>query len=402
MCPKQFAYPLSFKKHLRNSHAETVGANNDQWEGFCKVLKSSEGTAIRSHESSPVVDNNMQDDEKENMEESVMSNRIELSSKKASMENSEISSEYIAKDKTIKKSRAKERKKRAVSTKRRATAADKAQHKKRGAPSHAKNTPRKTKTKLASNRAKENPIVNDVRGKVNVMEVKERLFNGNAVRDSLERDNLKQSNWKEEDTPKSVTNAGVLRQGLPNFALNESIGDNKLPQKRTQTFFIERPQGKKLTQSAPLSQEFAQKLFKAQIDQNKIITFSSLKTKSEDIKTPMQSRLPEQPGQQYTKPLDSNDSMLEAAKNLSARPATALDFVEHCHIHTDGCGHVQVFHKDHVDFIHNGELHFVNKAKKAFPHKLTISKTNPDGCMPICSKKDENNGVLEEITTPHV
>lgn len=51
----------------------------------------------------------------------------------------------------------------------------------------------------------------------------------------------------------------------------------------------------------------------------------------------------------------------------------------HAHQHGEGCGHKQVAHGDHTDFLHDGHLHHVH-GDHVDEHTLDVSATNPDAC----------------------
>lgn len=54
---------------------------------------------------------------------------------------------------------------------------------------------------------------------------------------------------------------------------------------------------------------------------------------------------------------------------------------DHTHVHTENCGHVRVQHEDHVDYLHDGHLHHAH-GDHVDEHTLAISETNPDVCAP--------------------
>ncbi|MCO5478569.1 hypothetical protein ACULLB_09705 [Enterococcus gallinarum] len=51
----------------------------------------------------------------------------------------------------------------------------------------------------------------------------------------------------------------------------------------------------------------------------------------------------------------------------------------HTHQHSLGCGHTKILHKDHVDYVHNGHLHHAHE-----DHwdecTLEVNEKNPDSC----------------------
>eukprot|EP00826_Nyctotherus_ovalis_P065355 TRINITY_DN9605_c0_g1_i18.p1 TRINITY_DN9605_c0_g1~~TRINITY_DN9605_c0_g1_i18.p1 ORF type:complete len:152 (+),score=2.37 TRINITY_DN9605_c0_g1_i18:971-1426(+) len=51
-----------------------------------------------------------------------------------------------------------------------------------------------------------------------------------------------------------------------------------------------------------------------------------------------------------------------------------------CHIHGEFCGHPTIVHDNHIDFVCDGELHFVSRSGAVYPHKLAVTDTNPAHC----------------------
>ena len=54
--------------------------------------------------------------------------------------------------------------------------------------------------------------------------------------------------------------------------------------------------------------------------------------------------------------------------------------ISNCHIHCEHCGHPMIIHNNHIDFIQDGELHYADENGMVYPHKLEISKINPNKC----------------------
>jgi hypothetical protein len=332
-----------------------VVGDDKKWEGYCKIIKSTEVTAIKSQESSPLVEENMKDAERKEP------SQIELLSKRDSIEESDASSEHKANEKAAKKSSGKERKRRIGATKKRTTDKDR------------KGNLKRTSIKVAVQKVKEKSLINEPIP-----------FNVSIIRDNEEAESR------------------MLRREM---SFNETNEIGSFPQKRMQTFFIERQEEKKLhvnskKPKASISQDFTTKLFKAQIDTKKIISFTSLQSENESKKSAIQPKFLELAGQQFF--ASDVERSMDHIKGLSTRPSVPLECKDHNHIHNDACGHVLVIHDDHIDAIHNGELHYTNRSRRVFPHKLAVSKTNPDVCDPICRTRGAGNEVLEEIITPHV
>ena len=51
------------------------------------------------------------------------------------------------------------------------------------------------------------------------------------------------------------------------------------------------------------------------------------------------------------------------------------------HIHSPGCGHTAVRHRDHVDYLDHGHLQHV-RADRTEEHVIEVTETNPDRCSP--------------------
>lgn len=54
---------------------------------------------------------------------------------------------------------------------------------------------------------------------------------------------------------------------------------------------------------------------------------------------------------------------------------------DHTHRHAAGCGHTQIRHGAHVDYLHDGHLHHVHD-DHVDEHRLAVSSANPAGCTP--------------------
>ena len=61
----------------------------------------------------------------------------------------------------------------------------------------------------------------------------------------------------------------------------------------------------------------------------------------------------------------------------------------HEHEHGPGCGHTAVSHGDHVDYLHDGELHR-HAGDAVERHDVEISGLNPADCTPghDCAEHD--------------
>jgi len=82
-------------------------------------------------------------------------------------------------------------------------------------------------------------------------------------------------------------------------------------------------------------------------------------------------------------PRTLDERIQEGIRSLPTMPTYPLESSEHHHIHCEYCGHTPLFHINHTDFIHDGELHYLDSMGKCYPHKLGISDANPCGCRPL-------------------
>src|ERR1051325_6089008 len=68
-----------------------------------------------------------------------------------------------------------------------------------------------------------------------------------------------------------------------------------------------------------------------------------------------------------------------AALNTACKhPARHTD---HAHVHGPGCGHQAITHAGHVDYLHDGHLHFAD-GQHYDEHQLAVNQTNPNQCTP--------------------
>lgn len=65
----------------------------------------------------------------------------------------------------------------------------------------------------------------------------------------------------------------------------------------------------------------------------------------------------------------------------------------HDHAHGRGCGHTAIKHGDHVDYVHDGHLHHLHE-DHIDECVIEISEQNPDVCNPVKDAHihDENCG----------
>jgi hypothetical protein len=64
----------------------------------------------------------------------------------------------------------------------------------------------------------------------------------------------------------------------------------------------------------------------------------------------------------------------------------------HEHEHGPGCGHTAIRHDDHVDHLHDGELHHHHE-ESVERHAIPVSETNPGDCTPDhdCAEHDAHH-----------
>lgn len=76
----------------------------------------------------------------------------------------------------------------------------------------------------------------------------------------------------------------------------------------------------------------------------------------------------------------------------------------HDHDHGSGCGHPQVRHGDHTDFLHDGHLHHAADAGVE-EHEFAADDVTPDACTPdhgcAAHTGDHAHGACEHQAVPH-
>lgn len=65
---------------------------------------------------------------------------------------------------------------------------------------------------------------------------------------------------------------------------------------------------------------------------------------------------------------------------------------EHEHEHGPACGHTAVRHDDHIDYLHDGELHR-HQGGEVERHAIAVSDLNPADCTPDhqCGDHDDEH-----------
>jgi len=72
----------------------------------------------------------------------------------------------------------------------------------------------------------------------------------------------------------------------------------------------------------------------------------------------------------------------------------------HPHQHGPNCGHTAVMHQGHVDYLHDGHLHHLHDGH-VDEHVIEVSATNPDGCKPISGEKHKHGPTCGHEQVPH-
>ncbi|WP_444913419.1 hypothetical protein ACJJI5_09770 [Microbulbifer sp. EKSA008] len=62
----------------------------------------------------------------------------------------------------------------------------------------------------------------------------------------------------------------------------------------------------------------------------------------------------------------------------------------HSHTHNSHCGHTAIRHRDHICYLHDGHLHHPHKDHYD-EHALEISTQNPEGCHPVKGGYDSSH-----------
>jgi hypothetical protein len=55
---------------------------------------------------------------------------------------------------------------------------------------------------------------------------------------------------------------------------------------------------------------------------------------------------------------------------------------DHIHTHSADCGHMAVEHEEHIDYVHDGHLHFPH-GEHYDDHVIAISQEHPATCAPV-------------------
>ena len=90
-----------------------------------------------------------------------------------------------------------------------------------------------------------------------------------------------------------------------------------------------------------------------------------------------------------------NFSTKNYENNIKGLPETIDIPSSRYHLHGEYCGHLMVFHDDHIDYLDNGELHFSGRDGIVFPHRLGVTDVTPDKCDFLNDKQRYTSGKLE-------
>lgn len=63
---------------------------------------------------------------------------------------------------------------------------------------------------------------------------------------------------------------------------------------------------------------------------------------------------------------------------------------QHSHIHSEHCGHIAIQHEGHIDYLHHGHLHTAHESHYD-EHVIAVSTRNPEMCIQIqceCGHQD--------------
>ena len=77
---------------------------------------------------------------------------------------------------------------------------------------------------------------------------------------------------------------------------------------------------------------------------------------------------------------------------MSTSKHTCNQHHNHPHIHGPDCGHTAIKHGDHIDYLHDGHLHHPHE-NHVDEHFIEVSQKNPDLCTPThtCTGHDHNH-----------
>ncbi len=77
---------------------------------------------------------------------------------------------------------------------------------------------------------------------------------------------------------------------------------------------------------------------------------------------------------------------------------TCTDHGVHPHVHGPGCGHQQITHGDHTDYLHDGHLHSPHGSHND-EHHLDVNRRLPAACAPLDCPERHHEG--RDPAVPH-
>lgn len=355
-----FSYVSSFKKHLQKSHSKSIAEDieDHKWENYCRITKN--GQEIEGHyklyDSSLASNVFHIEGSNTNNKANFASMNGKVGNAVAGLKSKENKSNEISmhsmEGSLIEPTKRKRRHKDKTSNDQftitsgredfLSSLADSSHNPKKQTKDRMEGTIRQPANAIA-------PIssTQDIRNSINYKGI---------IPPNISMNEMDKSMRLENNTPKSVTSANR------NKFVIERLNDQSSP-KQTLT-------AKQNSLPASVSQEFTKKLEKVQINKNKLISI--------------------------TQPLKAINPI---ARNPHTLPTQPTNFVKLNHVHNEYCGHIKVIHRNHIDYLVNGELHYVDSLGRVYPHKLETSEINPVGCRSMLRGDFVN---VEGCITEHV
>ena len=87
-------------------------------------------------------------------------------------------------------------------------------------------------------------------------------------------------------------------------------------------------------------------------------------------------------------------------ETLPICPEFTMSHSEHNHIHCEFCGHLTIRHESHIDYLHDGELHYSTDSGEIYPHKLAVSQKNPAECNKLYQHSYSENDFVNKLIKP--
>lgn len=357
LCSKTFSYVSSFKKHLRKSHSEILveDIEDNKWQNYCRITKNPQGIEghYKSHDSSLASNVFFLEDSSTNNKANLASTNGKVGSAAASL-------------------KLKENKINELSI-----------HSMEGSLIEPTKRKRRNKDKRSNNKF---AIINGREDTLNNLP-------GSSVNAKQQEDTMKQSLKATapissiQDIRNPINYKGTIPSNVPMNEVDKSQSirlENNTPKSvigvNRNKFVIERLDNQSSSKEAldvkqnslpvSISEDFTKRLEKAQINTNKVISIIQPSKTSNQI-----------------------------TKNPNTLPTRSTSYVKFNHVHNEYCGHIRVIHNEHIDYLVNGELHYIDASGRVYPHKLEVSEVNPIGCR---LKLKGNFANAEEYVTEHV